>query len=86
MFVRLSAALLLSLLVSTPSHAFLARRVIEHRMMSNTVGTMSCNADAARLCPGIAEDGLPECLVRHKNLLSFGCAKEMNKLERQMGQ
>ncbi len=54
--------------------------------MSNAFSTASCKADAARLCPGVADDGLPECLMRHKNLLSLGCAKEMNKLERKMGQ
>jgi hypothetical protein len=86
MLIRLSLALLLSLLVSAPSHAFLARRVIEHRVMGNAFSTAACRADAARLCPGVAEDGLPECLLRHKNLLSFGCAKEMNKLERKMSE
>jgi hypothetical protein len=84
--IRLSLALLLSLLVSAPSHALLARRVIEHRVMSNTASTISCKADAARLCPGVADNWLPECLMRHKNLLSLGCAKEMNKLERKMGE
>jgi len=54
--------------------------------MSNTASTISCKADAARLCPGVADNGLPECLMRHKNLLSLGCAKEMNKLEGKMGE
>jgi hypothetical protein len=85
MLIRLSLALLLSLFVAAPSHALLVRRVIEHRVMGNAFSAAACRADAARLCPGVAEDALPECLLRHKNLLSFGCAKEMNKLERQMG-
>lgn len=84
--VRLSLALLLSPLVSAPSHALLARRIIEHRMMGNAFSAAACRADAARLCPGVPDDALPECLLRHKNLLTFGCAKEMNKLQRQMGQ
>ena len=84
MLIRLSAALLLSLLVSAPSHAFLARRVIEHRVMSNTASIVSCKADAARLCPGVPAggDGQLQCLKLHKNALSFGCAREINKLER----
>ena len=81
MLVRLSLALLLSLLVSVPSHAFLLRRAIEHRAMSNAAKLASCEADAARLCPGVAKDAQLQCLKRHKNALSFGCAKEINQLE-----
>lgn len=55
-------------------------------MMGNAFSAAACRADAARLCPGVPDDALPECLLRHKNLLTFGCAKEMNKLQRQMGQ
>ena len=50
--------------------------------MSNAAKVASCEADAARLCPGVAEDGQLQCLKRHKNALSFGCAKEISKLER----
>jgi hypothetical protein len=50
MLVRLSLALLLSLLVSTPSYALLVRRVIEHRMMGNAFSAAACRADAARAC------------------------------------
>ena len=82
LLIRLSVALLLSLLVSVPSHAFLARRFIEHRVMSNAAKLASCKADAARLCPGVAEDGQLQCLKLHKNKLSFGCAREIKKLER----
>ena len=82
MLIRLAMALLFSMLVSAPSHALLARRVIEHRMESNAFSAASCRADAARLCPGVADNGLPECLLRHKNAVSFPCAKELNKLER----
>ena len=50
--------------------------------MSNAAKLASCKADAARLCPGVAEDGQLQCLKLHKNKLSFGCAREIKKLER----
>jgi hypothetical protein len=87
MLIRLSAALLLSLLVSTPGHALLARRVIEHSVLSKAISSAECKADAARLCPGVAaSDAQFQCLKQHKNALSFGCAREINKLERKTGQ
>lgn len=50
-------------------------------MMSNAASHAACKADAARLCPGVAEDGQLQCLKRHKDALNFGCAKELAKLE-----
>jgi hypothetical protein len=82
MLIRLSMALLLSLLVSVPSHAQFARRLIEHRMESNAAGFVSCKADAARICPGVADDGQQrQCLKLHQSELSIGCARELKKLE-----
>ena len=85
MLIRLSAALLLSLLLSAPSHALLLRRVIEHRAISQTVEAASCKADAARLCPGVPDDNMMQCLKPYKNQVSLPCAKDLRKLER-MGQ
>lgn len=86
MLIRLSMALLFSLLLSVPSHALLARRVIEHRMEGNAIGMMSCKADAARICPGVTDDGMQrQCLRLHQDQLSIGCVREMKKIER-MGQ
>ena len=83
MLIRLSMALLFSLLVSVPSHAFLARRVIEHSVVGNAVGMAACKSDAARICPGVADDGQQrQCLGMHQSELSFSCAKELRKLER----
>jgi hypothetical protein len=78
MLIRLSLASLLVLLVSVPSHALLARRVIEHRVEGQAAGMISCKADAARLCPRVTDDGSQrQCLRLHQNELSMGCAREL---------
>jgi len=87
MFIRLSVACLLLLTLSASSHAFLARRFIEHRLESNALSIIACKADAARLCPGVTDDGSQfQCLKLHSNSVSFTCSRELKKLERQMGQ
>jgi hypothetical protein len=87
MLIRLSAALLFSLLLSVPSHALLARRVIEHRMEGNAIGAVACKADAARICPGVTDDGMQrQCLKLHQSELGLACAKELRKLEMKTGQ
>ena len=82
MLVRLSTALLFSLLLSVPSHAFLARRAIEHHMMGSAFDAAACKADAARICPGVTDDGqLRQCMKLHQSELSLPCAKEVRKQE-----
>jgi hypothetical protein len=46
-----------------------------------------CKADVARLCPGIQPGGgrIVGCLKEHKEEMSVGCAKAIQKMRAQMG-
>lgn len=45
-----------------------------------------CKADVERLCPGVAPGGgkLKECLMKHKEEMSVGCAKALQELKKSM--
>jgi len=87
MTVRFSLALLLSLLVAAPSHAQFLRRAIGHSVVGNAVDSAFCQSDAARLCPGVADQGSQmQCLMQYKDQVSLPCKKELRKLARRSGE
>lgn len=46
-----------------------------------------CKADAERVCPGVAPGGgrLIECLKKHTDDVSVGCAKAVKAIKTKMG-
>jgi cysteine rich repeat protein len=46
-----------------------------------------CNADAERICPGVAPGGgkIIACLKQHKDEVSFGCAKALKAMKTKRG-
>jgi hypothetical protein len=46
-----------------------------------------CKADVARLCPGVQMGGgrIINCLKAHKEEMSVGCAKALQKMKGEMG-
>jgi len=55
-------------------------------MAANAAGLSYCKADAERLCPGVPPGGgrLIACLKEHKEEVSIGCGKAIQKLKSQM--
>ena len=82
MFVRA----LLVLLLGVVSAGALAQSMLEQLEKEKTALTKYCKADVERLCPGIEPGGgkLKECLMKHKEEMSVGCAKALQELKKSM--
>ena len=82
MFVRA----LLVLLLGVVSAGALAQSMLEQLEKEKTALTTYCKADVERLCPGVEPGGgkLKECLIKHKEEMSVGCAKALQELKKSM--
>ena len=87
MIVRVSLALLVSLLFAAPGNAQFLRRALEHRAIGAAASAAFCESDAARLCPGVADkESQMQCLMQYKDQVSFPCKKELRKMALRSGE
>ncbi len=82
MFVRASLVLLLGIF----SAGALAQSVFETLEKEKAALEKYCKADVERLCPGVEPGGgkIKECLMKHKEEMSVGCAKALQELKKSM--
>jgi hypothetical protein len=82
MFVRASLVLLLGVF----SAGALAQSMLEQLEKEKAALEKYCKADVSRLCPGVEPGGgrVKECLMKHKEEMSVGCAKALQEVKRSM--
>lgn len=82
MFIRASLVLLLGLF----SAGALAQSKLEMLEREKAALEKYCRADIQRLCPGEEPGGgrIKECLKKHKEEMSVGCAKALQELKKSM--
>ena len=82
MFVRASLVLLLGVF----SAGALAQSMLEEFEKEKAALEKYCKSDVERLCPGVEPGGgkIKECLMKHKEEMSVGCAKALQELKKSM--
>lgn len=82
MFVRA----LLVLMLGVFSAGALAQSMLEQLEKEKAVLEKYCKADVERLCRGVEPGGgkIKECLAKHKDEMSVGCAKALQELKKSM--